>query len=404
MNGNHPIIASVFTGKPVKDEDHHSQETPAPNPRTATKVPLSISRVAILGLGLIGGSLGLALGRCGVQEIAGYDRHPETMTAALESGAITRVATDPAAAVQGAGVVILAVPVGVLGRLAGDIAPFLDPGTIVTDTGSVKGAVVRELEKIFRGRARYIGGHPMAGSERAGISAADGYLLENAVYILTPTPSTDREAQQDLTNLLQALGSRVITLDPDEHDLIVAGISHLPHLLAVSLVGASGELAREHPLTLMLAAGGFRDTTRIAGGDPVIWRDIFLHNQQAILALLNSWRDRIDALAGMIRRGDAQGLETALSQARALRSQVPARQKGLLPALYELVVTVPDRPGVIAALATSLGNAGINIIDIEILRVREGEGGSIRLGFTTAAAATRALEILKDSGINVRML
>lgn len=371
---------------------------------TASRPTLAISRVAILGLGLIGGSVGLALGRCGLKEIVGYDCHPETMATALDAGAITRTAADPAVAVQGAEVVILAVPVGALGRLAEGIAPFLSPGTIVTDTGSVKGSVVRELERIFQGRARYVGGHPMAGSERAGIGAADGYLLENAVYILTPTVNTDNEARQTLTNLVQALGSRVIELDPDEHDLIVAGISHLPHLLAVSLVEAAGELAREHPLTLMLAAGGFRDTTRIAGGDPVMWRDIFLHNQQAILALLNSWRSRIDALAGMISRGDAQGLENALRQARALRSQVPARQKGLLPALHELVVTVPDRPGVIAGLTTSLGQAGINIIDIEIVRVREGEGGSIRLGFTTAAAATRALEILRASGITVRML
>ncbi|WP_338817791.1 hypothetical protein MTCOM_13080 [Moorella thermoacetica] len=363
-----------------------------------------IERVAILGLGLIGGSLGLALRKRGVKEVAGYDRHPETIEAALTLGAINRPAADPATAVQGAQVVILAVPVGALGSLAGSIVPFLDPEAIVTDTGSVKGAVVRDLEAIFRDRARYVGGHPMAGSERAGIAAADGYLLENAVYVLTPTPATDTRALKSLEGLFQSLGSRVITLDPEEHDLIVAGVSHLPHFLAVSLVQAAGELAREHPLALMLAAGGFRDTTRIAGGDPVMWRDIFLYNREAILALLKSWRCQIDALEEMIRAGDATGLETVLNEARALRARVPARQKGLLPALHELVVTVPDRPGVIGAMATSLGDAGINIIDIEILRVREGEGGSIRLGFTTAAAATRALEILQNSGINVRLL
>lgn len=363
-----------------------------------------IERVAILGLGLIGGSLGLALRKRGVKEVAGYDQHQWTIETALNLGAINRPAPDPATAVREAQVVILAVPVGSLGSLAGSIAPFLDRETIVTDTGSVKGAVVRELEAIFRERGRYVGGHPMAGSERAGIAAADSYLLENAVYVLTPTRATDTQALKSLEVLFESLGSRVITLEPDEHDLIVAGVSHLPHFLAVSLVQAAGELSREHPLALMLAAGGFRDTTRIAAGDPVMWRDIFLYNREAILVLLKSWRRQIDDLEGMIRSGDAPGLETALNQARTLRARVPARQKGLLPALHELVVTVPDRPGVIGAMATSLGEAGINIIDIEILRVREGEGGSIRLGFTTAAAATRALEILQNSGINGRLL
>ncbi|WP_258359035.1 prephenate dehydrogenase [Moorella sulfitireducens (nom. illeg.)] len=364
-----------------------------------------VERVAIIGLGLMGGSLGLALLQGGLaREVAGYDREVEAIQAAMQLGAINHQATCPEEAVAGAEVVILAVPVGTLSQVAGAIAPALAPGTIVTDTGSVKGAVVRELESIFQPRAFYVGGHPMAGSERAGIKAADRYLLENAVYVLTPTPATDAGALKRLEELFQVMGSRVMTLDPEEHDLVVAGISHLPHLLAVSLMQTAGILSREHPLALMLAAGGFRDTTRIAAGDPVMWRDIFLHNRQAILTLLKCWRRQVEALEGMIARGDGEDLEAALQQARSLRAQVPVRQKGLLPALHELVVTVPDQPGVIGGMASVLGNAGINIIDIEILRVREGEGGSIRLGFTTAAAASKALEILQSKGINARML
>ncbi|KYH33040.1 prephenate dehydrogenase [Neomoorella mulderi] len=364
-----------------------------------------VERMAIIGLGLIGGSLGLALLQGGLaREVAGYDREEKAIQAAMQIGAINSPASCPEEAVAGAEVVILAVPVGTLSQVAGAIAPALAPGTIVTDTGSVKGAVVRELEGIFQPRANYVGGHPMAGSERAGIKAADRYLLENAVYVLTPTPATDAGALQRLEELFRVMGARVITMDPEEHDLVVAGISHLPHLLAVSLMQTAGELAREHPLALMLAAGGFRDTTRIAAGDPVMWRDIFLHNRTAILTLLKCWRGQVEALEGMIARGDVEDLQAALQQARSLRAQVPARQKGLLPALHELVVTVPDRPGVIGAMATALGNAGINIIDIEILRVREGEGGSIRLGFTTAAAASKALEILQSKGINARVL
>ena len=364
-----------------------------------------VEKLAIIGLGLIGGSLGLALLQRGLaREVTGYDRDPATIEEAFSLGAINRRASSLEEAVEHAGIVILAVPVGSLSQVARSIAACLAPGTIVTDTGSVKGAVVRELESILPPGVFYVGGHPMAGSERAGIKAADCYLLENAFYVLTPTPATDRGALQRLEVLFQAMGARVMPLDAEEHDLVVAGISHLPHLLAVSLMQAAGKLAQEHPLTLMLAAGGFRDTTRIAAGEPALWRDIFLHNRQAILTLLKSWRLQVEALEEMILQSDGDNLEAALQQACRLRSQVPARQKGLLPDLHELVVTVPDRPGVIGAMATALGNAGINIIDIEILRVREGEGGSIRLGFTTAAAAAAALEVLQGRGISARML
>lgn len=362
-------------------------------------------RVAIIGLGLIGGSLGLALLQGGLaREVIGYDRDPGATAEALNIGAINCQAYDPYEAVTSAEIVILAVPVGILGSLAREIAPALSSGAIVTDTGSVKEPIVRELEGIFQPRAFYVGGHPMAGSEQAGIDAADPYLLENAVYVLTPTPATSAMALKRLTGLLGAMGSKVITLNPGEHDLIVAGVSHLPHLLAVSLMQTAGELAREHPLTLMLAAGGFRDTTRIAGGEAVMWRDIFLYNRPALFKLLESWRCQLDTLIEMLTRSDEKGLEKYIQRARELRAQVPARQKGLLPALHELVITVPDRPGIIGKLATVLGEAGINIIDIEILRVREGDGGNIRLGFTTAAAAARAGEVLKNTGARVRRL
>ncbi|MGI6285633.1 prephenate dehydrogenase [Neomoorella humiferrea] len=364
-----------------------------------------VARAAVIGLGLIGGSLGLALVQGGLaQEVVGYDRDGEAVQTAVRLGAVTRAAFSSEEAVAGAEIVFLAVPVGSLTKVAAAVVPFTAPGAIVTDTGSVKGDIVYAMENIFHSRAFYIGGHPMAGSEKAGIKAADRYLLENAVYVLTPTQNTDSGALSRLQGLLKALGARVITMDPEEHDLVVAGVSHLPHLLAVSLMQTAGELSREHPITLMLAAGGFRDTTRIAAGNPEMWRDIFLSNRQAILKVLQLWRRQVEALEGVIAREDAMELEAVLQHARHLRNQVPARQKGLLPTLHEIVVTVPDRPGVIGRMASALGGAGINIIDLEILRVREGEGGSIRLAFTTAEAAAGALEILQGMGINARIL
>ncbi|SMB98332.1 prephenate dehydrogenase [Thermanaeromonas toyohensis ToBE] len=362
-----------------------------------------IKRAAIIGLGLIGGSLGMALLQGKIaQEVAGYDRERKALEKALEMGAINHLATSSQEAVQGAELVILAVPVGVLPSVAREIAPYLSPQAIVTDTGSTKAKVVHELETIFPSSITYIGGHPMTGSERAGISAADRYLLENAVYILTPTTRTSEEALSRLKTILTALGARVICLPPEKHDWVVGVVSHLPHFLAVSLMHMVARYSLEHRELLMLAAGGFRDTTRIASGHPIMWRDIYLSNAQVLLNILEAWEQEIRRLATLIREHDGQGLLEALEYARSWRNQIPARQKGLLPTLHEIVITVPDRPGVIGFVGQILGQEGINISDIEILRVREGEGGSIRLGFTSSSAAEQALQVLRRHGITAR--
>ncbi|HBT46419.1 MAG TPA: prephenate dehydrogenase/arogenate dehydrogenase family protein [Peptococcaceae bacterium] len=362
-----------------------------------------IERACIIGLGLMGGSLGMALLKAGVaREIVGYDRQGRAVELALEVGAINRGADGLAEAVQGAELVFLALPVGTLPDVAGQIAPHVEPGTVVTDTGSTKGGLVPVLEEIFAGRAHYIGGHPMTGSERAGIGAADPYLFENAVYVLTPTPKTDGDALRRLEAVLKALGARILHLSADDHDRIVGAVSHLPHLLAVSLMGAASRLSREYPELLMLAAGGFRDTTRVAAGNPVMWRDIYLNNAEALLEVLELWQREIEALEDLIKARDGEGLEGVLEAARRLRLQIPGKQKGLLPALHEIVVTAPDKPGVLGFIGQVLGREGININDIEILRVREGEGGTIRLAFTDQAAAEEALAVLHRHGVTAR--
>lgn len=362
-----------------------------------------IERVAIIGVGLIGGSLGMALlqGRI-AQEVVGYDRERKVLEKALEVGAINRLATTSQEAVQGAELVILAVPVGVLPSVAKEIAPYLCPQAIVTDTGSTKTKVIHELEAIFPSSITYIGGHPMTGSERAGINAADRYLLENAIYILTPTSRTPEAPLTRLKGILTALGARVICLSPEKHDWVVGVVSHLPHFLAVSLMHVVAKYSLEHQELLMLAAGGFRDTTRIASGHPVMWRDIYLSNSQVLLDILKGWEQEIKRLAELVREHNEEGLLEALEQARKWRSQIPIHQKGLLPPLHEIIITVPDRPGVIGFVGQVLGREGINISDIEILRVREGEGGSIRLGFINSSLAEQALQVLQQHGIPAR--
>ncbi|MHB8157155.1 MAG: prephenate dehydrogenase/arogenate dehydrogenase family protein, partial [Desulfocucumaceae bacterium] len=247
----------------------------------------------------------------------------------------------------------------------------------------------------------FIGGHPMAGSEIEGITGADPYLFENAFYILTPGEDTPGHCLNSLIKLVEGIGSRPILMEPVEHDLSVAAVSHLPHLVAATLVNCLFDLPGNEKISI-LAAGGFRDTTRIAAGSPDMWRDIFITNQTSILKALNSFRDRLDEFQQAIEGQNQQKIYEVLFRAKNLKSGIPAKRKGYLPALWEIVVTVPDRPGVIGEIAIILGGSGINISDIEILRVREGEGGTIRIAFASQKEQDTAALLLSNSGIPVK--
>ncbi|MEW6448110.1 MAG: prephenate dehydrogenase [Bacillota bacterium] len=359
-------------------------------------------RVAIIGVGLIGGSLGMALKRLRLaEEVLGIGRDAEKLRLAVEVGAVDRVTTD-LTSVAGATLVVVATPVSAVIPVVKEAAGHFRPGTVVTDVGSVKAAIVKTLHPVARTHGfHFVGGHPMAGSERAGVKSADPYLFENAYYILTPAPDTERGSLETVGKMAAAVGARVIELSPEEHDLYVAAVSHLPHCVAAALVSTIGALP-EREAVLPLAAGGFRDTTRVAAGDPEVWRDIVIANREAILGMIHRYQAALASLAVLIRAEDGAGVFEWLKKAQALRRAVPAKSKGYLPELYEIVVTVPDRPGVIAGLAGVLGDNGINICDIEILRVREGEGGTIRLGFARETDQEEAVRLLREAGIEAR--
>ncbi|TYO95568.1 prephenate dehydrogenase [Desulfallas thermosapovorans] len=358
-----------------------------------------IKSCAIIGVGLIGGSLGLAMSeRQLVGHIRGVDVNRENLDMALAAGAIHQAAALPDA-VTGAELVILAAPVGTTQELLKSMKPFLKPGAVITDVGSTKKSVVQQAEALIGDR--FVGGHPMTGAETAGFSGADPFLFENAFYLLTPTAQTNNDALETVRRLVQATGAVVMEMTPEEHDLITAAISHLPHFMAVSLVAAVAGMSIGDK-AMALAAGGFRDTTRIAAGSPPMWRDIFLSNRRQVLQTLEHLRGAMDELESALRRQDAEKLMQILSETSAIRKKLPVKPKGYLPYIYELVVTVPDRPGVIAGLAGMLGEAGINIAEIEILRAREGYGGTIRIGFATPDEQDRAMELFQARGIKCR--
>lgn len=360
------------------------------------------NRAAIIGVGLIGGSLGMSLGARGIAgEVVGSGSPIESLRLALELGAVERYAATPAEGVAGADLVIIATPVSVTIPVLLEIMPHLSPGAVVTDVGSVKAGIVREAKNILRPGVSFIGGHPMAGSEQAGVKGADPYLFENAFYVLTPTRHTPPEALEAGKRLAEGVGGRVIEMTPERHDQAVAAVSHLPHLLAAALVNTVLQTPDSEGI-LPLAAGGFRDTTRIAAGSPQMWRDIFMANRTQLLEMVGRFRGELDLFERAIEQGRADAIMTRLESARAVRRSLPAKTKGYLPCLFEVLLNVPDQPGIIARFTAYLAQAGINVIDIEILRVREGEGGTIRLGFAGAEEQESAVQVLREKGYTVR--
>jgi prephenate dehydrogenase len=361
--------------------------------------------ITIFGLGLIGGSLGMALrdrGAAGM--VIGYDTDPDTLLTAGETGAIDIGTTDMAEAVKKADVVILSTPVQAFPFLVKEFGPFLRPGTIITDTGSTKRQILREITPILPRSVEFLGGHPMTGSEKGGIMAADKYLFENAVYVITPTKNNSPAAVEKVSAMARAVGSRVVTMSPEEHDTIAAVVSHVPHLTAAGLTAALADVSKTFPFAPVLAAGGFRDTTRVAAGNPDLWQQICFSNRDKIAAALETLIAKITAAKEFLKEGNKEGLYSFLAEAREQRLKIPSGLKGLLPALYEVVITVPDKPGIIGLIGTILGEKGINLIDIEILRVREGEGGTIRLGFQSEYERDNGEKALRDNNIPVKRL
>lgn len=355
--------------------------------------------IAILGLGLIGGSLAFRLKNKG-HRVTGFDLLEGRTETALELGAIDIASSSPKDAVMGCDLVFIATPVGVVAKIAEEIMPFVSTDAIVTDVGSVKRPIVESIA-LLNPPFTFIGGHPMAGSEQGGIGAADPNLFENAVYVLTPPLGNELKtgALERLSSLVERdLGASVMVMEPGIHDEVVAAVSHLPHVAAAALCNALGQTASKIPIALALAAGGFRDTTRVASGLPELWADICLHNRAPILRSIAYLQDELEVMQEALLTQDVDGLRDFFDKARTLRAEVPVAQKGLIPPLYEVMVPVPDMPGAISAVTSLLASADLNLKDISIVRQREGEIGAVRIGLADGQSHERALKLLQDEG------
>ncbi|CAN5749747.1 prephenate dehydrogenase [soil metagenome] len=358
-----------------------------------------LQTLAIVGLGLMGGSLGLAALERGLAErVVGFDLDPACIKRALERGAITHAASSLAAAVAGADLVVLATPVGSIGNVFAEAATSMSAGCVVTDVGSTKAGVVEAVTRQAPESVHFIGGHPMAGSEKYGIDAATADLYEGCLWILTPTTATSHQAYGRLMRFLTALGARVLSLDPARHDEALALTSHLPQLLSSTLMGFAADVAQTGEGLPLLAAGGFRDMTRIAGSPPDLWVGIVQENQPALASLLRRFLETLGEAADALENGDWYRLRAMLAEAQRARHNLPGKP-GLQPDdLTEVLIPVPDRPGVLAEVTTTVGEAGINIEDLNILHSAEGGRGVIHLAVNGAANARTAAEALQKKG------
>ncbi len=368
----------------------------------STEPPFSTKRIAIVGVGLIGGSLGLAFKRLEVgREIVGISR-PETLETAKALGVIDAGYSydELEKGVGGADLVFLCTPIFRILSLLPEVLAAVSEGALVSDVGSTKREIVSRAVSLQREGVHFIGGHPMAGSERTGVSAADPFLFQNAIYVLTPTPEVPEAVCDRFVDLAKRLGARPMRMDPATHDRVAAAVSHLPQLMATALVGEIGRRNEADGLPLQMAAGGFRDMTRIASSPYEMWRDICRTNAEPIREMIDRY---IEALCALREKVDDDGLAEDFAFANRIRSGIPKDSKGFLHPLHEILLVVEDQPGVIAKVANLLAEADINIDDIEVLKVREGEGGTIRMGFDTREIAERVVEILEGAGYRVRM-
>ncbi|HEY2160500.1 MAG TPA: prephenate dehydrogenase/arogenate dehydrogenase family protein [Solirubrobacteraceae bacterium] len=352
-------------------------------------------RVAVLGLGLIGGSVALAARDRLDAEVAGYDLSERAAQRALERGAVDRVAGTVADAVRDAEAVFVAVPVRALPDAVGEALAAASADAVITDVGSTKRDIVAAHDD-----PRFVGGHPLAGAESSGIEHARPDLFEGATWYLTPTSSTSGMLYERLHRLLRALGARPAAIDPETHDTILATVSHLPHVFANVLVSQAAETLEAGGERLPATGPSFRDATRVAGASSAIWTDIYISNRDALAGGLDRAIAALEAFRDALRDGDAERItawndDAAADRRRLLEAQLAGAE------LFELRASVPNRPGVVATLALELGRAGVNIADMALYPAPDMTEGVVALWISGHDAAERAQELIGALGFPV---
>jgi prephenate dehydrogenase len=352
-------------------------------------------RLALIGVGLIGGSIGLAAKRRVEATVAGYDTDPGALELARERGAIDRAGATVEDAVEDAEAVFVAVPVARLPDVARTVLHAAPEGCVVTDVGSTKRAIVAAVDD-----PRFVGGHPLAGAETSGIRHAREDLFEGATWYLTPTPTTSGIAYERLHRLLRALGARPVAIEPEAHDTILATVSHLPHVLANVLVAQAAQTLAAGAERLPATGPSFRDATRVAGAPSAIWTDIYVSNRDALVAGIDDTIVRLTAVREALASADAQRIADWNDAAAGDRRRLLEAQLAGGP-LFELRASVPNRPGVVAQLALELSRAGVNITDMALYPAPDMSEGVVAMWIAGEREAERAEELVARLGFPV---
>ncbi|MBY0096552.1 prephenate dehydrogenase [Mesobacillus maritimus] len=349
-------------------------------------------RVFVIGLGLIGGSLALSIkAEHRKAIIIGYDINEEQARLAKMMGVIDECTSSIEEGAKEADLIIISTPVTVAEGIIELLAQIpLKCGVIVTDTGSTKTTITEKATCLYEKGVCFIGGHPMAGSHKSGITASKKILFENAFYLFTPTSAIEPEKIEVLKSWLKGTNAKFLTVSPEEHDYLTGVISHFPHVIAASLVHQAAAAEERSSLVGRLAAGGFRDITRIASSSPTMWRDILLHNRNVLLDLLLEWKDEMQRVITLLESNDGSGIFQYFDKAKKFRDGLPTKEKGAIPAFYDLFVDVPDYPGSISEITGYLAKEQINITNIRILETREDVYGVLVISFQNEDDRTRA--------------
>jgi prephenate dehydrogenase len=373
-------------------------------------VSAEVRHLAVVGAGLVGGSIAAAARDAGIARITLTDSSPEVRARARALGLADEVMDDLPSTVVGADLVIAAVPTGVVGDVLVAAAAIAPAQAILTDAASLKYELTLDIESRLRasggGVGRFVGGHPMAGSERSGPEAADSRLFQGATWVLTPTAATADDVLPTLSSFLRSLGARVVALPPERHDELVAVVSHLPQVAASALADIAADVVEATgDAVLAVAGGGFRDTTRIAASDPRLWLGILQGNRAAVLEALTAYTGRLERIRAAIAGDDWATVEAVLSRASAARRRLVPKEQA--EQVVDVVVPLDDRPGQLAAATTALGAAGVNVEDLAMRHATEGRRGAllVRVAAGTGAQAVRVLEAsglvahLDDNGV-----
>lgn len=361
----------------------------------------AVDKIGFIGFGLIGGSLAKSLKKHRLtNEIIAFDLQHSALVMAQADGVVDHIATSLEDGFDTCDIIFLCCPVKVNLKMYKDLVEIVKPDCIITDVGSTK-VDIHDAVAATGYDLRFIGGHPMTGSEKSGYEAATAQLFENVFYVLTPSPTADSKDVEKLKSLIQGIDSIPLVMGAEIHDMTTASISHVPHILAALIVNAVESLDGEEGYMHTLAAGGFKDITRIASASPVMWQQICLSNKDPILKALAHYRDMLTDVEQMIEEDDSRGLHYLFEDAKNYRASFNDSKKGILPRQYAFSIDVDDEPGIIATVATQLGEAGINIKNIGIVNNREIDSGVLNILFDDQQNMDQSIVLLRDLGYTI---